>query len=70
MSMSMKLALTAAALSIAAIGAAGAAVDPASTDPTSAEYAAARPAFEKQGRARFKCQEDLGYGRTGVWGCG
>jgi hypothetical protein len=70
MLMSMKLVLTVAALSIVAVASAGAAVDPASADPMSAGSAAANPAFEMQAQARFKCQEDLGYGRTGVWGCG
>jgi len=70
MLMSMKLALTVAALSLAAVGPAGAAVHPASADPTSAGSVTGQPAFEMQAQARFKCQEDLGYGRTGVWGCG
>ncbi len=70
MLMSMKLGLTVAALSIAAVSSAGAAVNPASADPTSAVSAPAKPAFEMQAQKRFKCQEDLGYGRTGVFGCG
>jgi hypothetical protein len=35
-----------------------------------ASAAPAGPAFEIQAQARFKCQEDLGYGRTGFFGCG
>jgi hypothetical protein len=71
MLMPMKLGLAVAALSIAAVSSAGAAVNPASADPTSAVTAPAKPAFEMQAQQkRFKCQEDLGYGRTGVFGCG
>jgi hypothetical protein len=28
------------------------------------------PALEMQAQARRKCEEDLGYGRTGLFGCG
>jgi hypothetical protein len=35
-----------------------------------ASAAPASPAFEMQAQARHKCQEDLGYGRTGRFGCG
>jgi hypothetical protein len=36
----------------------------------SAASAPARPIFEMQAQARHKCEEDLGYGRTGLFGCG
>ena len=69
-SMKLGLAATVAALSIAAVTSAGAAVNPTSADSASAGSALARPTFEMQAQARFKCYEDLGYGRTGVFGCG
>jgi len=64
------LATTVAALLIAAVTSAGAAVDPTSADSASAGSAPARPTFEMQAQARSKCYEDLGYGRTGLFGCG
>ena len=41
-----------------------------SSPMASAASAPARPAFELQAQARHKCEEDLGYGRTGLFGCG
>lgn len=41
-----------------------------SSPTASAASAPARPAFELQAQARRKCEEDLGYGRTGLFGCG
>ena len=67
-SMKLRLTTTVAALSIAAVTSAGAAVNP--TSAVSASAAPARPTFEMQAQARFKCWEDLGYGRTGLFGCG
>ena len=66
----MKLLVTIAALSIAAVSSAAATVNPAATATTAA--ATARPAYtiEAQRYYRRKCQEDLGYGRTGSYGCG
>jgi len=66
---------TIAALSIAAITSAAANVDPANVGKagaTNAAAASAQPAYTIQaGRYyRRKCQEDLGYGRTGSYGCG
>jgi hypothetical protein len=72
----MKLLLTtAAALSLAAIALVTSHVDPAalglrqSTDPT---VAPAQPQLILAQRYRYRdrCQEDLGYGRTGSYGCG
>ena len=66
---------TIAALSIAAATSAAANVDPAtvsSAAATNAAPAAASASYQLQaGRYyRRKCQEDLGYGRTGFFGCG
>jgi len=69
-SMKLGLAATVAALSIAAVTPAGAAVNPTPADSASAGSAPTRPTFETQAQARFKCYEDLGYGRTGLFGCG
>jgi hypothetical protein len=69
-SMKLGLATTIAALSIAAVTSAGAAINSTSASSASAGSKPARPAFETQAQARFKCQEDLGYGRTGLFGCG
>ena len=69
-SMKLGLATTVAALSIAAVTSAGAVVNPISDGSASAGSAPARPTFEMQAQARFKCYEDLGYGRTGLFGCG
>jgi hypothetical protein len=41
-----------------------------SSPNASAAPAPASPAFEMQAQARHKCEEDLGYGRTGLFGCG
>jgi hypothetical protein len=68
--MKLALAATVAALSIAAVTSAGAAVNPVSVDSASAASGRARPTFEMQAQARPKCYEDLGYGRTGLFGCG
>jgi hypothetical protein len=35
-----------------------------------ASAAPASPTFQMQAQARRKCEEDLGYGRTGLFGCG
>jgi hypothetical protein len=66
---------TIAALSIAAVTSAAANVDPASVGKNSATNAAAASAqpastIQAQRYYRRKCQEDLGYGRTGSYGCG
>jgi hypothetical protein len=44
--------------------------DSCSSPNASAAPAPASPAFEMQAQARHKCEEDLGYGRTGLFGCG
>jgi hypothetical protein len=50
-------------------------VDPASVgkdSATNAATASVQPAYTIQAQRyyRRKCQEDLGYGRTGSYGCG
>jgi hypothetical protein len=68
---SMKLALftTLAALSIA--GAPGAAtIEPGPSTSISAAPSPANFTVEAQARVLRKCEEDLGYGRTGSFGCG
>jgi hypothetical protein len=73
---SMKFLIPAiAALSIAAVTSAAANVDPASVgkdSATNAATASVQPAYTIQAQRyyRRKCQEDLGYGRTGSYGCG
>jgi hypothetical protein len=67
------LTITIAALSIAAVAPAAASVDPAARDSvgaTNAVVGSAQPAYQIQAQRRRKCQEDLGYGRTGNFGCG
>ena len=65
-----------AALSIAAATSAAANVDPAtvgSAVAANAAPAAANASYQLQAQRRYyrrKCQEDLGYGRTGFFGCG
>jgi hypothetical protein len=68
---SMKLApITAvAALWIAATSADGA-VGPSSITSISAAPSQASFTVEAQARVLRKCEEDLGYGRTGSFGCG
>jgi hypothetical protein len=64
---------TIAALSIAAVTSAAASVDPAAigkAGATNAASAPAQPAYTIQAQRRGKCTEDLGYGRTGSYGCG
>ena len=41
-----------------------------SSPRASAAPAPASPTFQMQAQARRKCEEDLGYGRTGLFGCG
>ena len=68
---SMKLTLftTLAALSIA--GALGAAtIAPGPSTSISAAPSPANFTVEAQARVLRKCEEDLGYGRTGSFGCG
>jgi hypothetical protein len=67
------LTITIAALSIAAVTPAGASVDPTAVGrngATNAVSGSAQPAYQIQAQRRRKCQEDLGYGRTGNFGCG
>jgi hypothetical protein len=68
---SLKVALFSilAASSIAATSA-GAAVDPTAGAPLRAAPPPASFAVEAQARVLRKCEEDLGYGRTGSFGCG
>jgi hypothetical protein len=65
------LAATIAALSIAAITTTTASVSPstvAAVESTDAASTPAKPLMLAQRRG--KCTEDLGYGRTGSYGCG
>jgi hypothetical protein len=72
------LATTIAALSIAAVIPAMASVNPSSVgtvEAIDAASTAAKPAPLILGQRRIwvrrgKCTEDLGYGRTGTYGCG
>jgi hypothetical protein len=73
----MKLLMTTiAALSITAATAATANVQPAAVDstplvaPAATAAAPSDPLVLAQRRYRQQCQEDLGYGRTGTYGCG
>jgi hypothetical protein len=73
----MKLLMTTVtALSITAATAATANVQPAAVDATKLVAPAATAAVPSdplvlaQRRYRDRCQEDLGYGRTGSYGCG
>jgi signal transduction protein with GAF and PtsI domain len=63
---------TFAALSIAAVAAVALSIEPTVVAP-SADIASAAAKSEQiivAGRRRGKCTEDLGYGRTGSFGCG
>jgi hypothetical protein len=67
------LTMTVAALSIAAVTSAMASVDPAAVGragATNAASASVTPAYSVQAGRRGRCREDLGYGRTGSYGCG
>jgi hypothetical protein len=66
------LTMTIAALSIAAITSAAASVDPAAVGRSGATAASvpAGSTYQMQAQRRGKCTEDLGYGRTGSYGCG
>jgi hypothetical protein len=73
----MKLLMTTvAALSIATAAGAVTDVDSAalgsgqSADPAMAPALPAQIVLAQSSRYRDKCQEDLGYGRTGSYGCG
>jgi hypothetical protein len=63
---------TLAALSVAAFAAVAVSIEPAavgaSTDTASAAVKSEHLILA--GRRRAKCTEDLGYGRTGSFGCG
>jgi hypothetical protein len=63
---------TLAALSIAAIAAVATSIEPAAVG-TSTDVAVTAAKSEQimlAGGRRGKCTEDLGYGRTGSFGCG
>jgi hypothetical protein len=66
------LAMTIAMLSLAALTPATANINPAADAVESINTAAmsAKPADLMLAQRRRKCQEDLGYGRTGGYGCG
>jgi hypothetical protein len=67
------LTMTIAALSVAAVTSATASVDPAAVGragATNAASASAKQAFPVLAGRRGRCREDLGYGRTGSYGCG
>ena len=62
-----------AALSIAAVTSAAASIDPRAAGVAASIAAAstsANPATVMLVQRRGKCTEDLGYGRTGSYGCG
>lgn len=62
---------TLAALSIAAIAAVAISIEPATVGaPTDTASTAAKPEQMILAQRRGKCTEDLGYGRTGSFGCG
>jgi hypothetical protein len=63
---------TAAALSIAAVAAIATPSNPSATDPSSdAAITSGKPAQLILAGGRYRrCQESLGYGRTGSYGCG
>jgi hypothetical protein len=73
---SMKLLTAIAALSIAAMTTAAAntaPIDPAAGQSASVATTGAEPAqlmAQRRYSRRYKCQENLGYGRTSGWGCG
>jgi hypothetical protein len=62
--------ITIAALSIAAIAAVAGTHPLATNRAIDAASAAAKPAQLLLAQRRQRCQEDLGYGRTGSYGCG
>jgi hypothetical protein len=68
------LAMTIATLSLAAVTTASATIDPHQADTVKSLATAAvsaKPAdVTFAGRRGRKCQENLGYGRTGSFGCG
>jgi hypothetical protein len=66
------LVLTAATLSIAAVTAIATPTNPSATDPSSdAAMTSGKPAQLILAGGRYRrCQENLGYGRTGSYGCG
>ena len=65
------LVLTAATLSIAAVTAIATPTNPSATDPSSeAAITSSKPAQLILAGGRRRCQENLGYGRTGSYGCG
>ena len=65
------LLVTAAAASIAAVAAIATPTNPSATDPSSdAATTSGKPAQLILAGGRRRCQENLGYGRTGSYGCG
>jgi hypothetical protein len=65
------LVLTAATLSIAAMTAIATPTNPSATDPSSdAAITSGKPAQLLLAGGRRRCQENLGYGRKGSYGCG
>jgi hypothetical protein len=66
------LVLTAATLSIAAVTAIATPTNPSATDPSSDPVmTSGKPAHLLLAGGRYRrCQENLGYGRTGSYGCG
>jgi hypothetical protein len=62
---------TLAALSLAAIAAVATTLEPAAIGTsTDVAVAVAKPEHIIVAQRRGKCTEDLGYGRTGSFGCG
>jgi hypothetical protein len=68
------VAMTIATLSLFAVTTASATIDPHQADAfksVATDAASAKPAdVTFAGRRGRKCQENLGYGRTGSFGCG
>jgi hypothetical protein len=66
------LLVTAATLSIATMAAIATPTNPSATDPSSdAVITSGKPAQLILAGGRYRrCQENLGYGRTGSYGCG
>jgi hypothetical protein len=62
---------TAAAASIAAVAAIATPTNPSANDPSNdAAITSGKPAQLILAGGRRRCQENLGYGRTGSYGCG
>jgi hypothetical protein len=61
---------TLAALSMAAIAAVAVGIEPAAVGPSTDVASTVKSEYLILAGRRGKCTEDLGYGRTGSFGCG